>query len=232
MARPGSSRRTLAHRLHRRRPGRPVFLDPDEEGESAARDITRRRAQPARRHLRLGRRVLRRDAGQLSRGRSRDRTPRSRRSFHHWDDIDVSLPRTKITSGGHGFCGIGRKRLLNILQERAAKRWASNSVFETDVPDDIARLATSAPISSSRPTASTARSARAIAEHVQPGRRRAQVPLHLARHEAAVRRVHVRVRRDRPRLVPGARLPVRRRHHRRSSSKRPRTSGTGPGSSK
>ena len=40
------------------------------------------------------------------------------RAFAHWDDIDVHFRGQTIRSGGHGFCGIGRKRLLNILQER------------------------------------------------------------------------------------------------------------------
>ena len=40
--------------------------------------------------------------------------------FHHWDDIEVRHRDVTIRSGGHGFCGIGRKRLLNILQRRAA----------------------------------------------------------------------------------------------------------------
>lgn len=40
-------------------------------------------------------------------------------AFAHWDDIDVHFKGRTITSGGHGFCGIGRKRLLNILQDRA-----------------------------------------------------------------------------------------------------------------
>jgi anthraniloyl-CoA monooxygenase len=39
--------------------------------------------------------------------------------FAHWDDIDVHYRGQTITSGGHGFIGIGRKRLLEILQERA-----------------------------------------------------------------------------------------------------------------
>ena len=39
--------------------------------------------------------------------------------FAHWDDIDVHIHGQTITSGGHGFIGIGRKRLLEILQERA-----------------------------------------------------------------------------------------------------------------
>ena len=37
----------------------------------------------------------------------------------HWDDIDVHIRGECITSGGHGFIGIGRKRLLEILQGRA-----------------------------------------------------------------------------------------------------------------
>ena len=36
-----------------------------------------------------------------------------------WDDIDVHVRGETITSGGHGFIGIGRKRMLEILQARA-----------------------------------------------------------------------------------------------------------------
>src|SRR6266700_266382 len=39
--------------------------------------------------------------------------------FAHWDDIDVHFRGECITSGGHGFIGIDRKRLLAILQDRA-----------------------------------------------------------------------------------------------------------------
>ena len=39
--------------------------------------------------------------------------------FAHWDDIDVHIRGECITSSGHGFIGIGRKRLLEILQGRA-----------------------------------------------------------------------------------------------------------------
>ncbi len=42
-----------------------------------------------------------------------------RRSFVYWDDIAVFYRGTVTRSSGHGFCGIGRKRLLNILQDRA-----------------------------------------------------------------------------------------------------------------
>ncbi|MBV8198876.1 MAG: bifunctional salicylyl-CoA 5-hydroxylase/oxidoreductase [Candidatus Eremiobacteraeota bacterium] len=41
------------------------------------------------------------------------------RAFAHWDDIAVHFRGATIRSGGHGFCGISRKRLLEILQRRA-----------------------------------------------------------------------------------------------------------------
>ena len=58
-------------------------------------------------------------------------------SFNHWDDIDVHVGGSTITSGGHGFCGIGRKRLLNILQQRC-EELGVKLVFETDASDDQA----------------------------------------------------------------------------------------------
>ncbi len=53
-------------------------------------------------------------------------------AFNHWDDIEVNIRGAQITSGGHGFCGIGRKRLLNILQARC-EEVGVELVFETDV---------------------------------------------------------------------------------------------------
>ncbi|MBS1718185.1 MAG: bifunctional salicylyl-CoA 5-hydroxylase/oxidoreductase [Armatimonadetes bacterium] len=41
--------------------------------------------------------------------------------FAHWDDIDVHFKGQTITSSGHGFCGIARQKMLNILQERACE---------------------------------------------------------------------------------------------------------------
>jgi anthraniloyl-CoA monooxygenase len=58
-------------------------------------------------------------------------------AFNHWDDIDVFYRDARVTSGGHGFCGIGRKRLLNILQSRC-EELGVELVFETDVQDDQA----------------------------------------------------------------------------------------------
>lgn len=61
------------------------------------------------------------------------------RSFAHWDDIDVHFRGHTITSGGHGFCGISRKRLLGILQARAVEVGVDLH-FQSDV-EDVAALA-------------------------------------------------------------------------------------------
>lgn len=42
-------------------------------------------------------------------------------NFRHWDDIDVHFKGRKITSGGHGFCGIARLKLQEIFQKRCAE---------------------------------------------------------------------------------------------------------------
>jgi anthraniloyl-CoA monooxygenase len=41
------------------------------------------------------------------------------RHFAHWDDIDIHVRGSIITSTGHGFSGIARTRLLQILRDRA-----------------------------------------------------------------------------------------------------------------
>lgn len=55
-------------------------------------------------------------------------------NFAHWDDIDVHFKGMRITSGGHGFSGIARKKLLNILQQRCVDLGVELR-FETDVCD-------------------------------------------------------------------------------------------------
>ena len=42
-----------------------------------------------------------------------------RSNFAYWDDVALHHKGIKLKSTGHGFCGIGRKTLLTILQERA-----------------------------------------------------------------------------------------------------------------
>ncbi len=55
-------------------------------------------------------------------------------SFVHWDDIDIHFKGRAIRSGGHGFCGIERKHLLNILQQRAAGLGVE-LIFQREVQD-------------------------------------------------------------------------------------------------
>jgi anthraniloyl-CoA monooxygenase len=55
-----------------------------------------------------------------------------RAAFAWWDDIEVLFKGAAVRSGGHGFCGIGRKRLLEILQGRARALGVELS-FETEI---------------------------------------------------------------------------------------------------
>lgn len=58
-------------------------------------------------------------------------------AFNHWDDIEIHYKGRSMRSSGHGFIGIGRKKLLNILQARC-EAIGVDLVFETDVADDQA----------------------------------------------------------------------------------------------
>lgn len=62
-------------------------------------------------------------------------------SFAHWDDIDVHVRGRVITSSGHGFAGIARKKLLNILQARCADLGVALR-YQTDLANvaDLAAL--------------------------------------------------------------------------------------------
>ncbi|MFT7527914.1 MAG: anthraniloyl-CoA monooxygenase [Arenicella sp.] len=55
----------------------------------------------------------------------------------HWDYIDVIVNGRKDRSGGHGFIGIGRKRLLEILSARAQELGVEMH-FESDI--DVSNL--------------------------------------------------------------------------------------------
>ena len=59
------------------------------------------------------------------------------RSFNHWDDIELEFKGEVVRSGGHGFVGIGRKKLLNILQSRC-EQLGVKLVFETHAESDTA----------------------------------------------------------------------------------------------
>ena len=56
-------------------------------------------------------------------------------AFNHWDDIELHFKGQCIRSGGHGFVGIGRKKLLNILQSRC-EALGVRLVFETEADSD------------------------------------------------------------------------------------------------
>lgn len=57
-------------------------------------------------------------------------------AFNHWDDIETHFKGRAIRSKGHGFIGIGRKKLLNILQARC-EEVGVELVFETLVEDEV-----------------------------------------------------------------------------------------------
>ncbi|MGN7876944.1 bifunctional salicylyl-CoA 5-hydroxylase/oxidoreductase [Roseateles sp. 22389] len=56
-------------------------------------------------------------------------------SFNHWDDIAVHIDGRTMVSGGHGFCGIGRRKLLDILRDRCEQLGVAIR-YETEVVDD------------------------------------------------------------------------------------------------
>ncbi|VVT30071.1 bifunctional salicylyl-CoA 5-hydroxylase/oxidoreductase [Rhizobium sp. EC-SD404] len=57
-----------------------------------------------------------------------------REHFAYWDDIAVVYKDTRTVSTGHGFCGIGRKKLLELLQGRA-RELGVELRFETEIED-------------------------------------------------------------------------------------------------
>jgi anthraniloyl-CoA monooxygenase len=62
------------------------------------------------------------------------------REFARWDDIDVHYQDTVITSGGHGFAAMSRRRLLEILQARCRDLGVTLH-FRTEAPpaDELSR---------------------------------------------------------------------------------------------
>lgn len=52
----------------------------------------------------------------------------------HWDDIDVHFKGEIVHSSGHGFCGIARDKMLDILNERA-EELGVKLVFDKEIED-------------------------------------------------------------------------------------------------
>ncbi len=59
-----------------------------------------------------------------------------RSHFAYWDDIAVHYRGQRIVSTGHGFCGIGRKQLLILLQQRA-RDLGVDLRFETEIASAV-----------------------------------------------------------------------------------------------
>ena len=137
-------------------PGGLYFAILLEEADPA-HEVVGLRAQRARRHVRLRRRVLRRDA----RARSRPPTPRRyaeiTRRFAHWDDIDIHYRGEVVTSRRPRLLGArAGTKLLDILQQRAAALGV-----ELRFSTEVVRASSTGATWWSPPTASTARCAAA-----------------------------------------------------------------------
>ncbi|GAB4148796.1 MAG: bifunctional salicylyl-CoA 5-hydroxylase/oxidoreductase [Sphingomonadales bacterium] len=57
-------------------------------------------------------------------------------AFNHWDDIELWFKGRRLRTTGHGFVGIGRKKMLNLLQERCLALGVE-LVFEREVDSDL-----------------------------------------------------------------------------------------------
>ncbi|MCV0394575.1 MAG: bifunctional salicylyl-CoA 5-hydroxylase/oxidoreductase [Rhizobiaceae bacterium] len=57
-----------------------------------------------------------------------------REHFAYWDDVALIHKGVRTVSTGHGFCGIGRKTLLVLLQERA-RELGVELRFQTEIED-------------------------------------------------------------------------------------------------
>jgi anthraniloyl-CoA monooxygenase len=56
------------------------------------------------------------------------------RAFAHWDDIDIHYQGQVLTSTGHGFSGLSRQRLLDILHRRC-RQLGVTLEFQQEVSD-------------------------------------------------------------------------------------------------
>jgi anthraniloyl-CoA monooxygenase len=69
------------------------------------------------------------------RGRDAETADAIEAAFAHWDDIVLEFKGRSIRSGGHGFAGIGRKRLLDILRARC-EALGVRLAFDREASDD------------------------------------------------------------------------------------------------
>ncbi len=126
------------------------------------------------------------DHGKLS-GRRPGRRTSILSSFHHWDDIAIHIGGRRFRSGGHGFCGIGRKRLLGLLQQRA-RDLGVHQVFQRQVDDDSEFRDADLIIAGDGVNSQTRLR---HAEVFRPAVDVRKCRFHVARHDAEIRCIHV-----------------------------------------
>ena len=125
--------------------------------------------------------------------------------FVRWDDIDIVHRGRTLTSGGHGFAALGRRRLLEILHERCASLGVGLR-FRTPAPP-AAELATTHDLVIAADGVNS-HTREAHADAFVPHITTAPLPVHLAGRRLRLRRVPLRDRRDRARRDAAARLSV------------------------
>ena len=148
-------------------------------------DVRVDRAQPARRHVRLRRRVLGRDRGRaLAQADRRDASTRSPRHLVHWDDIDIHYRGERRDLDRPRLRGLSPAARCSTCCSDRCRAVGVELQFEREVETRSTSCAT--PIWSSAPTAPTARSARVARR--RHSHRRSIVrpePLRVARHDQA-----------------------------------------------
>ncbi len=137
------------------------------------------------------------------------------REFAVWDDIDVHFKGEVVTSGGHAFAAMSRRRLLEILQARC-RQLGVTIHFSTEAPD-VRELAAE-PRPGGRRRRAQLGGASDVRRHVRADARAARLQVHLARHRQGLRRLQVLHRADARRRHADPRLSLQclRQHlHRR-----------------
>ena len=201
-------------------PAGPLFRDQHEAARCRARHH-RIRAQPAGRHVRLGRGVLRRDIRQHRRQRSAAAPTRSAPTLPIGTTSRFIIAARRSYRPATAFPA-SRASSCSCCCSSARANWASTLRFQTEIAS-AGELAKSYDLVVAADGLNS-RTRTEFAAAFQARHRYPQEQVRLARHASEIRRrLHLHLRRDRARLDLGACLPVRRRHrdvHRRVLGRR------------
>ena len=126
------------------------------------------------------------------------------RSLARWDDIDIHYRGSVITSTGHGFAGIERRALLDILARRACELEVDLR-FGVEVTDPAA-LGSADVVVAADGMSSILRDRYAAAVRSSP--RVAAQSVRLARYHPALSGLHVLLQAFSARALADSRLPV------------------------